>query len=199
MFVSTTQSSWHQAQVKTLQGIPEENNPKFIKEYFNERLEQRTVQRMQQKTCKPKEEAKEFSSVFKTTFTHQHQADTCIDNGSDGNIADDHTVQAIVDAGADVEVKILKTPREFETAAHGPDGQKVELLCGKQALINTKLYVRHGSSLLLRKMKWIITTQKVGTPLLERLIQGVLGLNTRELLAAAASLFSKCVNAEKKF
>lgn len=67
----------------------------------------------------------------------------------------------------------LSQSRVFEIAAHVPDRKRVELVCKIEAVIDTELHIRHGSSLLLRNVSWLITDQHVETPLLGRPIEEV--------------------------
>lgn len=59
-------------------------------------------------------------------------------------------------------------------------------VCSRAVTIDTDLLIRHGSALTERNMRWIVTNQIVDEPLLGRPLLEALGLNTREILAAAA-------------
>lgn len=184
--------------LKDCKTCPEEDKPKLIEEYFKERREKKKeAKRVQHTPAHMHGDNSESSIVFKTVFAHRHEMQTCVDNGSDGNIMDEKALQSIIQTGAEVEVKSLKQPRVFEMAAHVPDGKKAELVCKKEAVIDTELHIRHGSSLLLRNVAWLVTNQQVETPLLGRPIQEALGLNTRELLEAAADRFAGGFDAER--
>ena len=67
-----------------------------------------------------------------------------------------------------------------------PDGQPATLTFKQVVTVDTELYIRHGTALTLRGMKWLVTDQTVGDPLLGRPVLEALGLNTRNILAAAA-------------
>lgn len=64
--------------------------------------------------------------------------------------------------------------------------------------MDTELHIRHGPSMILRNVAWLITNKQVETPLLCRPIKEAVGLNTRRLLAAAADRFAGGFDAEKK-
>lgn len=70
-------------------------------------------------------------------------------------------------------------------------------MCKKEAVIDADLKIRHGSSLLLRNVSWLVTDQQVETPLLGRPIQEALGLNTRQLLESAADSFAGSFDAKQ--
>lgn len=67
----------------------------------------------------------------------------------------------------------------------------------KTTCADTELQIRNGSSLLVRELSWFIIYQKVTQPLLDWPIQEPLGLNSRELLAAAVAKCIGCVDAQK--
>lgn len=60
--------------------------------------------------------------------------------------------------------------------------------------MNTELHIRHGTALTLRNVRWLVTDQTVGEPLLGRPVLEELGLNTRNTLAAAAEKYSGVVD-----
>lgn len=47
------------------------------------------------------------------------------------------------------------------------------------------MHVRHGLTLMLRNLPWMITNQPMGEPLLDRPTMELRGLNLAEILAAA--------------
>lgn len=52
--------------------------------------------------------------------------------------------------------------------------------------MNVEMHVRHGSTLMLRNLAWMITKQPMAEPLLGRPTVEVLGHNTKEILAATS-------------
>lgn len=97
-------------------------------------------------------------------------------------------------AGVDYTVQDLLRPRQFEMAAYLPDGNQASITCIKVLTVDTELHIRHGPALTLRGVRWLITDQTVGEPLLGRPVLEFLGLNTRDILAAAAEKYSGVVD-----
>lgn len=90
-------------------------------------------------------------------------------------------------AGADIQVADLPRPIRFEMAASTtPKGETAEIVCNRTAIIHLELHVRHGTTLVLRNLRWVITKQNVGEPLLGRPTLGTLGFNCADILASAA-------------
>lgn len=93
----------------------------------------------------------------------------------------------------------LPGPRTFDVAANLPDGNPASLTCSKIVTVDTKLHIRHGTALTLRGVRWLVTDQAVGDPLLGRPVLEALGLNTRNILAAAAEKHSGEVSVSALF
>ncbi len=97
--------------------------------------------------------------------------------------------------GVEIEVQKLDPPRTFDMAADTTDGKRARLICSKAACLDVELHIRHVSALKLRYLRWLISDQRLGEPLLRRPVLERLGLNTRDILAAAAERFAGCVDA----
>lgn len=52
--------------------------------------------------------------------------------------------------------------------------------------MNVEINVRHGTTLMMRNLMWMITKQPMAEPLLGRPTLVVVGLNTKEILTASA-------------
>lgn len=96
--------------------------------------------------------------------------------------------------GVEHKIEKLVRPRKFDMAASLPDGKPSFLLCNEVITIDVELHIRHGSALTLRGVRWLVTDQAVGEPLLGRPVLEFLGLNTRDILAAAAEKHSGAVD-----
>lgn len=71
-------------------------------------------------------------------------------------------------------------------AARNQDGSERTISCDQAVTIDTQLHIRNGSSLILRGLRWIITSQAVGEPPIGRPVLEALGLDCHKVLAAAA-------------
>lgn len=65
--------------------------------------------------------------------------------------------------------------------------------------METKLHIRHDTDLTLRGVRWLVTDQTFGYPLLSRSLQEVLRLIKRNILAAAATRHSGLVDCSSLF
>lgn len=66
-------------------------------------------------------------------------------------------------------------------AANLPDGKPASLVCSKVIIVDTEFQIRHGTALPLRDVRWLVTAQAVGDPLLGRPILEALVLDTRNI------------------
>ena len=79
-------------------------------------------------------------------------------------------------------------------AATNKDGTAATIMCDKAVTIDTQLHIRHGSALVLRGLRWLVTSQCVGEPLLGRPLLEALGLDCHKVLASAADRHGGSVN-----
>ncbi len=84
-------------------------------------------------------------------------------------------------------------------AACNPGGKRAKLVCTGSLVLDAELHIRHGTDLTLRGIRWIVTDQTVGEPLLGRPLIEALRLNTRNILAAAAEKHSGAVDVATLF
>ena len=139
------------------------------------------------------------SVVFTATFGERHRASVCADTCSDDNILDLNILRDFKKAGVEHTLEDLIRPRTFYMAANLPDGKPAALTCKQVVTVDTELHIRHGSALTLRGVRWLVTNQAVGDPLLGRPILEALGLNTRDILAAAAEKHAGVVDVAALF
>lgn len=186
--------------VMDCRAYPEEEKTTLIQEFVEERkrAKERNEKHLKQKPCLPALELNEGESsiLFTALFEKIFRGQECADNGTDGNIMDPRNLRAIQATGADIEVENLGRPRVFEMGAATTDGNRAILTCARTLSVHTELQIRHGSALVLRNLKWLVTNQPVADPLLGRPVLEVLGLNILALLAAAAGKFSGDIDVE---
>lgn len=102
---------------------------------------------------------------------------------------------ALTARGAEMQVTKLQNIRSFGLAAtHSSDDSPISVDCDRMAVMNTELIIRHEKSLMLRNISWYVTSQPLSEPLLGRPIMEALGINTKELLAAACDRFDGLVD-----
>ena len=119
-----------------------------------------------------------FSKKFKTIL--------CADGGSDINLISPEILQHLFEKGARVKVTESESPKQFGLAAkNNQKGEEVFVTCNKQVEMNIELFIRHGCFLELRNIKWYVAMSEMAEPILGRPILEALGINTRDLLAAA--------------
>ena len=133
-------------------------------------------------------------TIFSATFGGKWRTTVGADNSADANILDSRTLAKLKDAAVDHFVEYLPGPRSFDMAACTPDGKRAKLVCTRALIVDAELHIRHGTALLLRCVRRLVTDQAVGDPLLGRPILEALGLNARNMLAAAAEKHSGVVD-----
>ena len=87
-------------------------------------------------------------------------------------------------------MEYLPGPRSFDMAACTPDGKRAKLVCTRALVVGAELHIRHGTAVVLCDVRWLVTDQVVGEPLLGRPLLEALGLNARNIPAAAAEKHS---------
>ena len=112
---------------------------------------------------------------------------------------DRKTVQKLIDNGVHVDPEELPAPRTFNMAACHPDGSPANIICNKSLTIDIELNIRHVMVLILRGVRWLVTSKMTGEPLLGRLLLEALRLNIRDALDAAADRKSGVVDVSTLF
>lgn len=126
------------------------------------------------------------SVLFTATYGGKVQEILCADNGSDMNLMGADLLKRIQTNGGKVVVTKFKNPLLYSMAANLDDGKSARISCTRRAVMDTELHIRHGKTLVLKNLKWMVTDQQVDEPLLGRPVLEALGLNTSDILAAAA-------------
>lgn len=90
-------------------------------------------------------------------------------------------------AGVSVAGEELRPPRTYLLAATDENGDHPRLMCKKAITVDMLWHIRHGNSLTLRGVRWFVTEQAVGEPLLGRPLLWTLGLNCTEMRGAASA------------
>lgn len=129
---------------------------------------------------------KRSSVLFTATIGGPIRDVLCADNGSDVSLMDDRLLKKIQDAGADVQITELCYSMVAEKL---PNGESAEIVCKKLTSMHVELHVRHGATLVLRNLTWVVTAQHVCESLLGRPVLEALGLNTSDILGSAADRF----------
>lgn len=113
---------------------------------------------------------------------------------ADANFIDASLLSRIENTGAKVITENLKPPRQFNLAAAAPDGSQPKLVCSKAITVDVEVHIRHGTGLVLRGSRWLVSEQRVPEPLLGRPVLEFLGLNTPEIFHSAAERYNGSVD-----
>lgn len=92
-------------------------------------------------------------------------------------------------SGAEDLVEDVRQPRTLNIMAKLKDDAPATLNFQRVMLVDVELQIRHWSTLKLRGVRWLVTDQVMGNPLLGRIVLEALGLNTRDILDAAAQRY----------
>lgn len=128
--------------------------------------------------------------LFTATFSNNVRATVCVEIGSAVTLMDEKMLDTITKSNSDTLIETLNPPREFNMAANNPDGSKTIITCDRAVTIDTQLHIRHGSALIIRGLRWLVTLQKLGEPLLGRPLLEFLGLDCQKVISAAADRYS---------
>lgn len=69
-----------------------------------------------------------------------------------------------IQALGELEIDELDRPRVFKMTAATSDGNLVALSCSRKVSVDTDPQIRHGSELVLRNLKWLVTDEPVEEP-----------------------------------
>lgn len=167
--------------------------PKDEKDKLFEAHRASTGKAKRTKACAEETKSVSFTAMFGCIYRML----ICADNVSDDNFLDTYMLIAMKRFGVQSKVEDLARPREFQMAASSPNGKPCIITCKKVATVDVELHIRHGSALILRGVRWLVTDRTLGEPLLGRPVLEFLGLNTREILAAAAEKYSGLSKSQK--
>lgn len=126
------------------------------------------------------------SVIFSATFANKVRTNVFADIGACATLMDSDTLSKLEQSGVEAEVETLPKPVTFNMAAKNADGTETSILCDRTVTVDTQLHIRHGSALVLHRLRWFITPQSVGEPLLGRPLLEGLGLDCHKILGAAA-------------
>jgi len=146
------------------------------------------------RTSEKNDKYEQSSVIFSTTFGNKVRTTVCADIGAAASIMDSVMLRKLENANVDFKIEKLDPPRSFNMAANNPDGSETAISCDQAVTLDTQLHIRHGSALILRGLRWLVTSQAVGEPLLGRPVLEALGLDCHKVLAAAADRFGGTVD-----
>lgn len=127
--------------------------------------------------------------MFAAVFGRKDIDSLSTDNEGDGNILNKEILSRIGVAEEDLAVESLRTLRILGMAAANADGERERLICKGMVSMDTELHIRHGSSLRLRNLKWLVTEQRVFDPFMGLPVLEALGFNNPDLILATADQF----------
>lgn len=143
------------------------------------------------------DKAKKSSIIFLAVFADRYLEQICTDSSVDGSIMNGVAWRRLSAFGEDLDGQKLAQPRVFDINAASSVGKPPKLLFSKEVLIGTELHIRHGSAVELRNVTWPVTNRRVSQSQLGRPSLDGLGLNTCEILAAAADCFGGTFDEER--
>ncbi len=93
----------------------------------------------------------------------------------------------LLSASPDTLVFELDFPIEFKMAVSSKPGQEeYTVVCHQSVRASVRLNIRHGTTLFLRNVTWVVPSNPCDTVLLGRPLLEALGLNVREILSVAS-------------
>jgi len=164
---------------------PEDEKKKIFEERRRKREGERprNVKRLNKDA--PPDDA-ESSIIFTCTYAHRTRDVVTADIGSEVNLMDETLLERIVRDGGDVVIKDLREPRTFSMAVTTANDADVNVKCKKMATMPIELHIRHGKTLVLRNVQWMVTDQGCAESLLSRPVLERIGLVARDVIERAA-------------
>lgn len=137
-----------------------------------------------------KEQSQEDSAIINATFAGTVTRDTCADLGSDINLLPPDVLSVLISERADVNITVFNVPRQYGMAVQtSTEDKPIYVECDRSVTTTTELHIRHGTSLSLRNVTWLVAKQPTAEPLLNRPVLEALGLDARKALEAACDRY----------
>ena len=112
------------------------------------------------------------------------------DQGADANIVSPSVLDDIRRADPTLCIKPLPEPLTYRNAS--PTAPHIT--CSRQMQADIMIRIRHGTNLMLRGIKWLISDAEVDKVFIGRHVLSAVGLNYRTLLSAACDRFEGLVD-----
>lgn len=157
--------------------------PKDQKDKLFEDLRKQKKEGVKRTTPAADKEA-QSSVIFNATLDDKVRTTVCADICSAVTLMNAKMLVKIQKASTNIKVEKLPTQKTFNMVARNSDGSRTTISCGKAVTLDTDLHIRHGSALILRSLRWLVTPKAVQEPLLGRPVLESLGLDCHKVLAA---------------
>lgn len=96
----------------------------------------------------------------------------------------------VEESGREFVTTPLYPPRSFVMAEQNEDVTPASITCKRTVALNTHLHVRHGISLELRNLRWLVTDQPICQLFLGHPVFEALGMHCKNILFSAANLLN---------
>ena len=134
------------------------------------------------------------SAILRATFCNGGvEAVANADNGSDANIIPPNILKQIQQSCPSLKVRKLSGPVQYGTIVK--NGPKVT--CRSQVRCEILLHIRHGSTLALRNMEWMVCDEEAEHVVIGERVLCALGLNNQKLLEAASDRHGNSIDVPK--
>lgn len=111
------------------------------------------------------------------------------DQGADSDVISASLLKEIPQKPEGIKREVLIPPHIYLGVKGEPS-----LTCHEAVKFDISLQIRHDSSLLLRKIMWKVTVEKLPTPIICRRIWGAFGCDNRQMLITAWDRFRKDID-----
>lgn len=95
--------------------------------------------------------------MFSRSISKNHRETICADIGADNNIIDTRTLGRSSKSIAEITVENMEQPRSLYIAATLTNGDSAKLICFQEVTVDKELFIRHGRTLVLRNLTWLVT------------------------------------------
>lgn len=148
---------------------PEDKKKHYLDEHMKKSRAQRgkgeekpAAKRVANDKPNQEEDDSTCSLVFSCTYANRTRDFVTADIGSDMNLMGDELLDRITAEGGEVEVRDLTPTRVFNVAVQNSDtSQPVNIICHHTATMPVALYIRHGKTLVVRNVAWMVTNKHV--------------------------------------
>lgn len=131
------------------------------------------------------------STSIRISFAGKVTWISCADLGSDINLMPSDLLSALLAAGADMIINKFNMPRKYGMAVEtSTDHEPVYAECNCSVTLTIELHIRHGTTLTVRNVTWLVSSQPTPEPLLCRPLLEALGLDAEKALEAACDKFN---------
>eukprot|EP00171_Calliarthron_tuberculosum_P004595 IDg4595t1 len=124
----------------------------------------------------------ENTALFSASFCNGGvECEVLTDQGSDVNLVPPEISDLIISSHPDLKTRAVDPPAKYNSVAIGG-----VVICDRSFKTDIKLRIRHGTTLILRSVEWLVGDKSDNHAIIGRPLLDALGCSNKDMLSAAA-------------